>query len=118
MMFFINEQKKPKLSFFERQAITNEGKLNLKKAQKQQGDVPDGNVVSGGDPIAKRQGTTKSKEEREKEEATRDIENLAKRANTISLSRPPTTRLDTAIALYIFHHKFKYHILQTIKIQK
>ena len=101
MMFFINEQKKPKLSFFERQAIANEGKLNLKKAQKQQGDVPAGNVVSGGDPIAKRQGTTKSKEEREKEEATRDIENLAKRANTISLSRPPTTQLDTAIALYM-----------------
>ena len=25
MMFFINEQKKPKLSFFERQAIANEG---------------------------------------------------------------------------------------------
>ena len=73
MMFFINEQKKPKLSFFERRAIANEGKLNLKKAQKQQGDVPAGNVVSGGDPIAKRQGTTKSKEEREKEEATRDI---------------------------------------------
>ena len=101
MMFFINEQKKPKLSFFERQAIANEGKLNLKKAQKQQGDVPAGNVVSGGDPIAKRQGTTKSKEEREKEEATRDIESLAKRANTISLSSPPTTRLDTAIALYM-----------------
>ena len=101
MMFFINEQKKPKLSFFERQAIANEGKINLKKAQKQQGGVPAGNVVSGGDPIAIRQGTSQTKQDREKEEATRDIENLAKRANTISLSRPPTTKLDTAIALYM-----------------
>jgi len=50
MIFEINEQKKPKLSFFERQAIANEGKLNIKKAQKEQGNVPEGNIVSGGPP--------------------------------------------------------------------
>ena len=101
MMFFINEQKKPKLSFFERQAIANEGKLNLKKAQKQQGNVPEGNIVSGGPPNMQFQNNKAGKKARELEEATRVVENLSKRANTITLKRPPTTRLDTAIALYM-----------------
>ena len=101
MIFEIMQQQKPKLSFFERQAIANEGKLNINKAQKEQGGVPKGNIVSGGDPIALRQGTTKTKKQREEEEATRVIENLSKRANTTGLKRPPTTRLDTHIALYM-----------------
>ena len=101
MMFFINEQKKPKLSFFERQAIANEGKLNIKKAQKEQGNVPEGNIVSGGPPNMQFQNNKAGKKARELEEATRVVENLSKRANTITLKRPPTTRLDTAIALYM-----------------
>jgi len=101
MMFFINQQQKPKLSFFERQAIANEGKLSVKKAQKEQGNVPKGNIVAGGDPIAMRQGTSKTKKDREEEEATRYAETLAKRANTIGLKRPPTVQLDTAISLYM-----------------
>ena len=101
MIFEINQQQKPKLSFFERQAIANEGKLNIKKAQKEQGDVPEGNIVSGGDPIAQRQGTTKTKKQREQEEATRTLETLSKKANTVGLARPETVTLDTHIALYM-----------------
>ena len=62
---------------------------------------PQENVVSGGDPIERKARDNKVKRRKRKEEATRDIENLAKTTNTISLSRPPTTRLDTAIALYM-----------------
>ena len=101
MIFEIMQQQKPKLSFFERQAIANEGKLNIKKAQKEQGDVPEGNIVSGGDPIAQRQGTTKTKKQREQEEATRTLETLSKKANTVGLARPETVTLDTHIALYM-----------------
>ena len=101
MIFEIMQQQKPKLSFFERQAIANEGKLNIKKAQKQQGDVPEGNIVSGGPPNIQFQNNKAGKKAREQEEATRVIENLSKRANTTGLKRPPTTRLDTHIALYM-----------------
>ena len=101
MMFFINEQKKPKLSFFERRAIANEGKLNLKKHRNNKVVFQVSNVVSGGDPIATKTRDNKVKRRKRKEAAARDIENLTKRANTISLSRPPTTRLDTAIVLYM-----------------
>ena len=104
MMFFINQQQKPKLSFFERQAIANEGKLNVKKAQKEQGDVPKGNIIAGQDPTGGVGGAAagqKAKRDREEEEVTRYAENLAKRANTIGLKRPPTVTLDTAISLYM-----------------
>ena len=101
MIFEINQQKKPKLSFFERQAIANEGKLNIKKAQKEQGNVPEGNIVSGGPPNERFQNNKAGKKARELEEATRVVENLSKRATTVGLERPPTTRLDTHIALYM-----------------
>ena len=46
MMFYIRTREKPKLSFAEKRAIANEGKLSVKKAQKQQGNVPKGNIPS------------------------------------------------------------------------
>ena len=101
MMFYINLQKKPKLSFTEKRAIQNEGKLNLKKAQKQQGNVPEGNIVSGGRPNQTFQNNKAGQKAREEEEVTRYIENLSKRATTVGLKRPNTVKLDTAIALYM-----------------
>ena len=104
MMFYIRTREKPKLSFAEKRAIANEGKLSVKKAQKQQGNVPKGNIIAGQDPTGGVGGAAagqKAKKDREQEEVTRFAENLSKRTSTITLKRPPTTRLDTAIALYM-----------------
>ena len=104
MMFYIRTREKPKLSFAEKRAIQNEGKLSVKKAQKQQGNVPKGNIIAGQDPTGGVGGAAagqKAKKDREQEEVTRYAENLSKRASTIGTIRPPTTRLDTAIALYM-----------------
>jgi len=101
MMFYIRTREKPKLSFAEKRAIANEGKLSVKKAQKQQGNVPEANIVSGGPPNRSFQNNKAGQKAREEEEVTRFAENLSKRTSTITLKRPPTTRLDTAIALYM-----------------
>ena len=101
MMFYIRTREKPKLSFAEKRAIANEGKLSVKKAQKQQGNVPEANIVSGGPPNRSFQNNKAGQKAREEEAVTRFAENLSKRTSTITLKRPPTTRLDTAIALYM-----------------
>ena len=113
VMFYINVQENSKLLFGDSRRMENFGKKNMNKAASQQGiDGPEAAALSSkksgivtadasGDPIALRQGTTKTKKQREDEAVKREVKRLAEMASTVTLKRPPTVRLDTAIALYM-----------------
>mgnify|MGYP003133918891 FL=1 len=104
IMFYIREQTNAKLTF-EEQANKADGKKNLAKANKQHGysdlegrggnsyDV-NGKVLE--DPTGNAGGSAPAK----KAEDDAQIEKY-KKISTVHVKRPPTVRMDTAIALYM-----------------
>ena len=94
ILFFINEQAESKISFGKKEASAS-GFSNLIKAESQNGISPEasgpGQVIDGlsGRELLKKELT------KEKGSVIRES------ANTAVVKRPATTRLDTAIALYM-----------------
>ena len=106
IMFYINQQTNTKLSFGEMTGESNaDGKKNLAKANKQHGysdlegrggnsyDV-NGKVLE--DPTGNAGGSAPAK----KAEDDARVEKY-KKISTVHVKRPPTVRMDTAIALYM-----------------
>ena len=103
VIFYVNQQTNAKLAFGEPE--TAAGRKNMEKAAKHQGiDGPASSAAAGVvssdpvvDPIALRNGTTKSKEQKS---IDKNIERY-KKISTVRVQRPPTVRMDTAITLYM-----------------
>jgi hypothetical protein len=103
VIFYVNQQTNAKLAFGETE--TAAGRKNMEKAAKHQGiDGPASAAAAGVvssdpvvDPIALRNGTTKSKEQKS---IDKNIEKY-KKISTVRVQRPPTVRMDTAITLYM-----------------
>jgi len=91
MMFEIMQQQPPSLQFNAPQELVDEAVKNLKKAQKQNGNVPQKNIASD-NPFEK---------ERQDIAQIRYLEDLASRSQTVSIRRKPAGRLDTHISLYM-----------------
>ena len=98
MIFFINQQQPPSLSFNTPQRLINAANKNLRKAEKQNGSVPQDVMIASGPPIGL---TPAAKEKFENERQARYNEDLVSRSQTVSVKRRPTTRLDTHISLYM-----------------
>ena len=105
IMFYINQQTNAKLSFGESTNKSGEGKKNIKKAAKQHGynssDTPQAEtqIISGGGgpPNQSFQNNAAGKKAQEEQE---NYERY-KKISTVHVKRPPTVRMDTAIALYM-----------------
>ena len=95
IMFYINQQTNAKLTF-EEQANKAEGKNNLAKANRQHGHTEDVNGKVLEDPTGNAGGSAPAK----KAEDDARIEKY-KKISTVHVKRPPTVRMDTAIALYM-----------------
>jgi len=95
IMFYINQQTNAKLTF-EEQANKAEGKKNLAKANRQHGHTEDVNGKVLEDPTGNAGGSAPAK----KAEDDAQIEKY-KKISTVHVKRPPTVKLDTAIALYM-----------------
>ena len=92
VIFEINQQQRPKLSFLETE--TSAGKKNIEKAAKQHKTQKTSHVAEGGGIFEASNDTQK----RQEDEA--QIEKY-KKISTVQVARRATTRLDTAIALYM-----------------
>ena len=92
VIFEINQQQRPKLSFLETE--TSAGKKNVEKAAKQHKTQKTSHVTEGGGIFEASNDTQK----RQEDEA--QIEKY-KKISTVQVARRATTRLDTAIALYM-----------------
>ena len=92
VIFEINQQQRPKLSFLETE--TSAGKKNVEKAAKQHKIQKTSHVTEGGGIFVGSNDTQK----RQEDEA--QIEKY-KKISTVQVARRATTRLDTAIALYM-----------------
>ena len=96
IIFYVNQQTNAKLSFG--QPATAEGRAQMAKAQKEQGNVPASNVSI--DPTGNVGGAAaadKAKRDKAIQAKTEDL----KKVSTVAVARPPTVRMDTAITLYM-----------------
>ena len=107
IMFYINQQTNTKLSFGEMTGESSaDGKKNLDKAAKQHG-YADASDFAGGNPYAAKQqnlmvgglddANIAGQKQKEKDAKIKKD----KKISTVHVKRPPTVRMDTAIALYM-----------------
>ena len=93
MMFEIMQQQPPSLQFNAPQELIDLANKNLKKAQKQNGNVPQ-NVMYADGFAARRAAEQEAAEQRY-------LEDLVSRNQPVSIRRKPAGRLDTHISLYM-----------------
>ena len=104
IMFYINQQTNAKLTF-EEQANKADGKKNLAKANRQHGHTDlegrGGNSYDvNGKVLEDTTGNAGGSAPAKKAEDDAQIEKY-KKISTVNVKRPPTVRMDTAIALYM-----------------
>tara|TARA_B100000575_G_scaffold84434_1_gene66674 strand:+ start:1187 stop:2350 length:1164 start_codon:yes stop_codon:yes gene_type:complete len=96
IIFYVNQQTNAKLSFGK--PATAEGRAQMAKAQKEQGNVPASNVSV--DPTGNVGGAAAGDKAKRDKAIQAKAEDL-KKVSTVAVARPPTVRMDTAITLYM-----------------
>lgn len=96
IIFYVNQQTNAKLSFGK--PATAEGRAQMVKAQKEQGNVPASNVSV--DPTGNVGGAAAGDKAKRDKAIQAKVEDL-KKVSTVAVVRPPTVRMDTAITLYM-----------------
>lgn len=96
IIFYVNQQTNAKLSFGK--PATAEGRAQMAKAQREQGNVPASNVSV--DPTGNVGGAAAGDKAKRDKAIQAKAEDL-KKVSTVAVARPPTVRMDTAITLYM-----------------